>query len=110
MRNRKYSLHVELFFTAFDTDGTEETLLKLILPPLLQACMCRLLSRDLQKLNLRFTENPQHWSAGFLSCVSNIVSSSREVDKFSLFEYANLSHVLEDTMIEGHHALMKMKN
>ncbi|KAK8698828.1 hypothetical protein V6N13_114934 [Hibiscus sabdariffa] len=50
------------------------------------------------------------WSAGFLSCVSDIVSGSREVDKFSLFEYANLSHVLEDTMIEGHHALMKMKN
>ncbi|XP_039018316.1 uncharacterized protein LOC120149657 [Hibiscus syriacus] len=42
-----------------------------------------------------FTGNLQHWSASFLSYVSNTVSSSREVGTFSLFEYANLSHVLE---------------
>ncbi|KAK8624835.1 hypothetical protein V6N13_089721 [Hibiscus sabdariffa] len=51
-----------------------------------------------------FTGNLQHWSASFLSYVSksNIVSSSVQVDRFSLFEYANLSHVLEDPMMFDH--------
>ncbi|KAL4318441.1 hypothetical protein GQ457_18G015660 [Hibiscus cannabinus] len=51
-----------------------------------------------------FSGNLQHWSASFLSYVSksNIVSSSVQVDRFSLFEYANLSHVLEDTMMFDH--------
>ncbi|XVF01423.1 hypothetical protein REPUB_Repub04eG0087800 [Reevesia pubescens] len=51
----------------------------------------------------RFTQNLQHWSASFLSYVSNIISSSREVHKLGPFQYANLSHLLEDDhMIERH--------
>ncbi|XVE66691.1 hypothetical protein DITRI_Ditri08aG0098900 [Diplodiscus trichospermus] len=50
----------------------------------------------------QFTQNLQHWSAGFLSYVSNIISSSREVRKQGPFQYANLSNLLEDHMIEGH--------
>ncbi|XVF67402.1 hypothetical protein PTKIN_Ptkin10aG0118100 [Pterospermum kingtungense] len=50
----------------------------------------------------RFTQNLQHWSDSFLSCVANIISRSREVHKLGPFQYANLSHLLEDHMIEGH--------
>lgn len=53
-----------------------------------------------------FTENLWQWSDSFVSYVYSIVSSSRERDKFSLFEYANLSHLLEDEdhmVDEGHH-------
>ncbi|KAK6253389.1 hypothetical protein QUC31_015109 [Theobroma cacao] len=50
----------------------------------------------------RFTQYLQHLSARFLSCVSNIISSSREVHRTVSFQYANLSHLLEDHISEGH--------
>ncbi|KAK8558712.1 hypothetical protein V6N13_098354 [Hibiscus sabdariffa] len=52
-----------------------------------------------------FTGNLQHWSASFLSYVTN-VSSSRQVDRFCLFEYANLSHVLEDPKMFDHSVIV----
>ncbi|TYJ44104.1 hypothetical protein E1A91_A03G199200v1 [Gossypium mustelinum] len=59
--------------------------------------------REFAKANLdRITQNLQHWSASFLSYISDIVSSSREVHKLGSFQYANLSHLIEDRMIEGH--------
>ncbi|MBA0556972.1 hypothetical protein Golob_027032 [Gossypium lobatum] len=59
--------------------------------------------REFAKANLdRITQNLQHWSASFLSYISDIVSSSREVHKLGSFQYANLSHLIEDCMIEGH--------
>ncbi|KAL4362710.1 hypothetical protein GQ457_04G003130 [Hibiscus cannabinus] len=48
----------------------------------------------------RFTRNLQHWSASFLSYVSNIVFGSREVHKLGPIQYANLSRLMEDHMIE----------
>ncbi|KAH1098877.1 hypothetical protein J1N35_015798 [Gossypium stocksii] len=59
--------------------------------------------REFAKANLdRITQNLQHWSASLLSYLSDIVSSSREVHKLGSFQYANLSHLIEDRMIEGH--------
>ncbi|KAK8605948.1 hypothetical protein V6N13_102712 [Hibiscus sabdariffa] len=48
----------------------------------------------------RFTQNLQHWSASFLSYVSSIVFGSREVHKLGPIQFANLSQLMEDHMIE----------
>ncbi|XP_039068661.1 uncharacterized protein LOC120214928 [Hibiscus syriacus] len=49
----------------------------------------------------RFTQNLQHWSASFLSYVSDIDSGSRKVHKLGTIQYANLSQLMEDHIVEG---------
>ncbi|KAE8672799.1 S-adenosyl-L-methionine-dependent methyltransferases superfamily protein isoform 1 [Hibiscus syriacus] len=48
----------------------------------------------------RFTRNLQHRSASLLSYVSEIVSGSREMHKLDPIQYANLSRLMEDHMVE----------
>ncbi|PPR91388.1 hypothetical protein GOBAR_AA29293 [Gossypium barbadense] len=83
---------------AFTSSGLEElSLLNFHVPPQVTAFAKA-------KFDV-FSENLWQWSDSFVS----YVSSSREGDKFNLFEYANLSHLLEDedhVVDEGHHGLM----
>ncbi|XP_021280109.1 uncharacterized protein LOC110413573 [Herrania umbratica] len=78
----------------FAPSGLEDLSLSIQLPPEVT---------EFAKANFdRFTQYLQHLSARFLSCVSNIISSSREVHRTVSFQYANLSHLLEDHINEGH--------
>ncbi|KAH1030905.1 hypothetical protein J1N35_043079 [Gossypium stocksii] len=83
---------------AFTSSGLEElSLLNFHVPPQITAFAKA-------KFDV-FSENLWQWSDSFVS----YVSSSREGDKFSLFEYANLSHLLEDEdhmVDEGRHGLI----